>query len=979
MRPLTLEFQAFGSYPGREIVDFELLGRRGLFLVTGPTGAGKTTVFDALVYALYGVLPGARAGEGDPRSHHADPAQETSVTLGFEAGGKRYRIHRTPTQLRPKQRGTGFTSQAATATLVEEIGEGNRPVATGMQDCTNACAELLGLESRQFQRVVLLPQGKFSDFLLANDQERETLLRQLFGGELFEEATRLLRASAEQLAAEVSTVNAEIDRLRRNANDAFITVHNAWRESALEAEAAAALSDADLREALSSLEHESHPRRTAAAAARGQANEAIAARSLALDKAILFDNTRKREQEKAGLEAQRADIETLDAAAQASRRARPVVEASAALLEASNRQRRANEELADCHRAVVGQFANLSRAAPELTPTAIAAAVEALRNESSQNLQRLAAARTAASELEQARQSLESAQANERAAAAALTAAQTGYEEQDTEIRKLDALLAQKPLREIAHTAAQQRLGDWDALANTRNALQDAEERELSSRQRYEATMRAFVESQAPRLAATLLDGAPCPVCGALEHPAKAVLTSADDVNHDAVDAARASWDAEQKEVTKLTQDLTRLSESLAEEGAAVSRGSLLQALEAARAALQAAEDAERALPTARQRGAQLLEVLDRAHENLQRAGQTRASGETTLEAAQSAAEACAVDAVDPAVQTVLEQAITVLAPIVDQLPTLTAENARADQGCETAVQRLNQALAASGFGTTEAAAPVLMPIVEESNAFDRVQRWREELDGTALVLQSLYEQNPPTIRPDTAAIAQTAADAERTAEQAAHAFATTHRALQQASAQLDAAERVALDAVDLRQRAQDANIVFKTCNGEAGMRVKLERWVLMGELERVTQAANQHLARMTNHRFHLARDNQSRGGLKLEVFDAHTGRTRGPATLSGGEQFMASLSLALGLADVVSLGGAGSGKQFEALFVDEGFGSLDPQALEDAVNALAQLQAAGRMVGAITHVEAMKQHLHVGIEVRPLANGRGSCLRVNP
>jgi exonuclease SbcC len=174
------------------------------------------------------------------------------------------------------------------------------------------------------------------------------------------------------------------------------------------------------------------------------------------------------------------------------------------------------------------------------------------------------------------------------------------------------------------------------------------------------------------------------------------------------------------------------------------------------------------------------------------------------------------------------------------------------------------------------------------------------------------------------------------------------------------------------------ARTVFRTCNGEAGFKVRLERWVLARELERVTQSANVHLGRMSNGRYALKRDS-TKGGLRLEVHDSHTGKSRATNSLSGGEQFQASLSLALGLADVVSHGGSASGKHFEALFVDEGFGSLDQDALTQAIDALEQIHASGRMVGAITHVEEMKQRLHKGIEVSRLPNDSGSTLRVNP
>ncbi|MCZ7631258.1 MAG: SMC family ATPase [Microthrixaceae bacterium] len=188
----------------------------------------------------------------------------------------------------------------------------------------------------------------------------------------------------------------------------------------------------------------------------------------------------------------------------------------------------------------------------------------------------------------------------------------------------------------------------------------------------------------------------------------------------------------------------------------------------------------------------------------------------------------------------------------------------------------------------------------------------------------------------------------------------------------------------DLRAQHDWAERAHVVCNSGGALAMSLKRWVLTRELDRVTAAANIHLARMTAHRYSLQRkvdtgDRRRSFGLDLEVLDSTTGRPRSTSTLSGGEQFQASLALALGLADVVSHGGSASGKRFEALFVDEGFGSLDPQSLDDAIEALHQLHASGRMVGAITHVDAMKQQLHVGIEVRRLPDGAGSTLVVNP
>jgi exonuclease SbcC len=331
-------------------------------------------------------------------------------------------------------------------------------------------------------------------------------------------------------------------------------------------------------------------------------------------------------------------------------------------------------------------------------------------------------------------------------------------------------------------------------------------------------------------------------------------------------------------------------------------------------------------------------------------------------------------DSLEMATYTVglLEVAAKPLAALATAVTAATTDR-------DGAQRRLAEQLSVSGYASVEEAQAVMLDADKEADGAAAVEQWRSNVTAANGKVEAFRTQNVPAERPDPSEAAEAAASAQRMVNDAASQFTTADNARAAASDALDEAAAVAAGSADLRQQALDARTVFRTCNGEAGMRVKMERWVLAGELDRVTHAANDHLARMSGHRYRLLRDTTSKGGLTLRVFDAHTGRDRPTGSLSGGEQFQASLSLALGLADVVSHGGAGSGKVFEALFVDEGFGSLDPQSLDDAINALAQLQAAGRMVGAITHVEAMKQQLHVGIEVRPLADGRGSTLTVNP
>ena len=293
----------------------------------------------------------------------------------------------------------------------------------------------------------------------------------------------------------------------------------------------------------------------------------------------------------------------------------------------------------------------------------------------------------------------------------------------------------------------------------------------------------------------------------------------------------------------------------------------------------------------------------------------------------------------------------------------------------------LAKALASAGEPDVATALAKAMDGPALRQADDEVRAWDDQGVKLQGQLETLAQQGVPDDRPDAeaksaaAASARTALDAAVDAETVAETHATN------AAEALDAADAVLRRSAKVRADREVTERVATVCAGRGPVKLALETWVLAAELERVTDAANVHLHRMTAGRYALRRTGAAthgnrQAGLDLEVFDAHTGRGRRTATLSGGEQFQASLALALGLADVVSQGGgAASGKVFEALFVDEGFGSLDPDALDDAIAALDQLRASGRMIGVITHVEAMKQGLPVGIEVRRRSDGRGSSL----
>jgi len=979
MRPLRLEFQAFGSYPGKEVVDFEVLAQRGLFVVTGPTGTGKTTVFDAMVYALFGTLPGGRSSD-DPRSHFADAGVDTYVQLDFEADGARYRVHRTPRQERPKQRGDGVTVQNTTASVVKVVGDATEAVETQATKCTRKCEELVGLDGKQFQRVVLLPQGKFTDFLISTDENREQLLRQLFGGELFEEATRWLKVRMSELDTQVADVDIEVQHHRTNAVQSLAAAQAAWLPDPTDPDALTELDDDMLAAEIALLAPVRDEQHTAVQAVQAEATAAADAKVRAEAAAKQFDDAAAAAVSLDELEAQRAAIDTERTRVVASKAARPVVEAGNRVREAETAAAEASSALAELYQRVADGFTTLERPVPAFEPGAVTAAVSAAENEYKEQ-------RTVWYAAQQAHTAAAAAAEAGDAAAAAhaqfVADLQILRDEVDTCSRQVDALTpeaAKVPAAEVARDTAQQRVADRLALDAARQTLADAERAEQDRKADYVAVMDRFVHTQAPRLAETLVADAPCPVCGSCEHPQPATLDGAEPVDHDEVDRARAAWGAAEAATASARTTVAGIETSLGH----FATGPIAEVeanLADAAAAFASATAAATEVAVATERLTRRKAELDAAHDH-ERELATKATEAATQaqlraeEAEQRTAAAAHVDADHLERGTwISQQLATAIAPLssLAQQATVTATQLQA------AVDAVAEALATSGHASVDDAAAVLLTDAAESAAVARVEQWDTTFAATTQRLAVLHEQGVPSERPDEATARERAAATAAAAADAMRRFTTADNALVTAQHELRRSIEVAADSADLRQRRDTARIVFKTCNGEAGMRVKLERWVLAGELDRVTAAANHHLGVMTNHRYRLARNDTKGGGLTLEVFDSHTGRSRPTTSLSGGEQFQASLSLALGLADVVSHGGTGSGKQFEALFVDEGFGSLDPDALDDAIEALGTLRATGRMVGAITHVEAMKQALHPGIVVSRLPDGKGSTLNVNP
>jgi exonuclease SbcC len=983
VRPIRLELQAFGSYPGKEEVDFEALAHRGLFVVSGDTGTGKTTVFDAMCWALYGSTPGKAAEE--IRSHHVGPETRTEVRFTFECDGERYVVTRNPEQQRPAKRGAKLVHEPAGAHLVRITADGTVPVVSGATQVTKHCTELIGLGAEQFQRVVLLPQGEFARFLLADTGEREPLLSRLFGGAVFDAMVEWLRAERDRLRGELGDAERALTEQRNAARTALRRIADS-----LGVEPAEDLDTAD-RDRLGRLCEETDAPLGALAAVverrRELADRQQEALAQARAEADRFDRAQRLRGELEELERTRERIEANARAAERSAAARPVVEAGARRDEARLRADEAAAEAARRCDAVREGFAAIGA---EVDPSSATAAVEALREHRS----RVERAREALAAVRDARHAREEAVRARIGIDEEITAARTEHERLLARGRELDSRIPELREQAAASTPLARELASLDEALEHRRALDELlreQQKALTALRdataRYEEVFAAFVGTQAPRLAAGLRPGAPCPVCGSTDHPAPAVPAPDEEVvSFESVERAGAARDGAARALQVLEQ---RTSEHLGALGEHADRP--LDELTRRRRDLAArrreAEEATRALAELEVERKQVVEGIAAVagrlaglEERARHADELVVTASERLERAEQAATGIDPDEIERQA-TLLDG----LDRLCDGLEACLRNADREATVAAAAAAALEEAIDAGPFDGLDEAQAALLPPEQEEQHRTAARHHREERARAQGALDELEELGVPEERPDVDTLAARAEQARRDHEERAGVLRSATDARRHAAEALAEHDRLLTGSATLREQAETAERAHLVCSsGGPGVSMSLKRWVLTRELDRVAAAANVHLHRMTSGRYTLRRkeerdDQRKRFGLDLEVLDAHTGRARSTTSLSGGEQFQASLALALGLADVVSHGGTSSGKRFEALFVDEGFGSLSAEALDDAVETLVQLQTTGRMVGAITHVEAMKQQLHVGIEVKRRADGAGSTLVVHP
>ena len=919
MRPLRLTMNAFGPFAGHTELDWTLLGERGLYLVTGVTGAGKTTLFDAIAFALYGEPSGNSRKPDMLLSKYAAPGANASVELYFIHRGQTYTVERTLPREREKQRGSGTTTEKGAASLFYP--DGRAPV-TKPTEVTRAVTELLGVDKQQFCQIAMIAQGTFQELLLASTETRGKIFRDIFATQLYQDFLERVKADAAKLDAECRMLDHDLLQrmaaVRADEEDPLALTLEPMRRAVPSVADAQALVDSLIRQDETRLA----ALRDAIGTLDGNLRDADSALGRAEQQAQLRTDAAKASQWLAENEPNLQRLADALAAQHARDGEREALGGEIAKAEASLRQYDALDAL-DARRAAAVKAAEASETD-----------ANRLTLERANLLERMTAAKAELETLQNA--------------GLAAERLQNAARETRERAQALDGLLqSQKAL-----------LAEEARLRDAQTAYRDAANSAAQVRQRFTGQQRLFLDAQAGVLARTLICGEPCPVCGSRTHPAPA-------------QPADSAPSREQLEALQAEAD--RLDGASAAQSAKAA--TLLGAAERARLTLHA--EAQRLL------GDGTPETLP-----------------TRLDAARAdtAARVAAVQAEWSAAKVKAERAESLRGGIPKAEAMLAEQEIRRQQTQTDAVRKRAEAealavqftqareklphpdrnTALAALAALQAAKAALeQALADAQTAYETV---RDGAQTNRARLEALQAQlaHAPTADSD-------ALRAQRDALQSRRAALLNRQQTLQERRNLNAAAGDALRAHAEQSGALQArrawlSTLSQTVNGDlkGKDRILLETYVQMTWLDRVLARANTRLMRMSAGQYELKRrtasdDLRVKSGLELNVTDHYNGTERDVKSLSGGEQFKASLALALGMSDEVQM--SAGGVRLEALFIDEGFGTLDEESLASAIDVLASISEGSRLVGVISHVQQLKDRIDRQIIVTKARTGGSSAI----
>ena len=1053
MKPLRLEMTAFGPYPKEVILDFAVLANQSMFLITGPTGAGKTSILDAIVYALYGQTSGGLRDGSDMRSDYADATTPTSVVFEFQVGDHRYRMERTPKQELQKKRGTGTRTVLATASISEWIDDEWKLLTTKAQEIRDYVQQIIGFRVDQFLQVVLLPQGDFRKLLVAPTSEREVLLHTIFKTSVYKRMQDLLK---EELAE--STVGIQDTLQKVEFLLSTYTVDTLQDLVALLEEERKCLIEREGERKEKQHQYESlqatyvkHENYANLLARKEQYSKALASHKEGEKEHIALGEAIDRWERLEKIRIPLNQYEKLQVSFNTNKEKLDILETSlqsvAILLQSL-----------DCKHDQLEMQADTYAKQQELYHQ-----LQALQQEVERHGELLE--KRTALDMDQLQKVQQQSEVQET-----LATSQTNIDIQRQSLGEINLKLQSYTSLGEEKLCTSELQSWWDSLKGTVNKLQTAwDARNLHSQQLdkahhvcktreglYHHNEQLLRQHQAYEVSLQVEDDTPCPVCGSLEHPQLAQAPS-EDIVRETVDRLRQEFQASQTQVAtietklahsdeevkrydkewnrlcemypKVTEEIQRIS--LVNLGKMLQKGSDTVSIKSVLDRIHSWQDIVDETE------------IDRAFKEIQKelvnAEKDKIELETKLSTLQTALQAeeanfhgkqleltTLVGQMETINQDVLhltseihrieksiapftvETYTTEVKELADSLKRYEVDRKEVGEGRQK-YQKKKVALTAE-VGTLkeqqnrmaqdieflgkyieqvlEAESLTIDTFKQESYAFDELPVWKETFSAyhnESLRLTSLLEG----VQQDLASYAKVPEEIRKeSVESLQQELKNLGEVIGTLKSQVTAKEKtiqeIAKLEADTKKLSDRRAFIFGLTDlangGDTGMKgVSFERYVLGAILEEVLSAANLRLHDMSRGRYRLERSVEEGGrgarGLDISVFDAYTGASRPANTLSGGETFLASLGLAMGLADVIQ--SYAGGIHLDTMFIDEGFGTLDPDTLDVAMETLVALQSQGRLVGIISHVPELQQQIGAHLVVTKTDEGSRAYFQV--
>lgn len=1019
MKPLNLTISAFGPFADKTELSFEKLGERGLFLISGDTGAGKTTLFDAICFALYGEASGSNRGIDSVRSDFALPATKTYVEFTFSHQGKQYRVFRNPAYQRPKLRGEGMTNESADAALYREENGEKETLVTGFTPVKNEIERLLGVDAKQFKQICMIAQGEFLKLLYADSTERGAIFRKVFHTDLYADFQKKLKEAEKEKRIDFEDgekrllqylqqmtgrelQKTDLHQIETLIREQETTLHEMQQKQAQKETVLAAQEEGIQKLNLQIIE--------------GRETERLLEQIVQAKQewSVLHEQTAEKQLEQEKLKKQRIALDMIFPVAQDLEKANAMLENWKQSFEKnSNRLNSAECSLQEIQR----KKDDFAQRKPEL---------EEKRNQL-RKLQEEKECYIRKEELET--ELLKYAQKKEvlEDTYTSLKEAQDKdkkqLEEWEKSILEIDKLQAEAELQTQTLELQKERITQIDRLTelqkdilNKEKALRKLAQEYLAAEKIWQEVKAAadlaetlFLREQAGFLAAELTEGMECPVCGSVHHPHKAMLTG-----NAPTEAEWKQKQAEQEAAAQKRQDLSEKGKAEKEKLLLLKKNlhegceNLLLTVESlSEERMTAAEDCQ----TQQRELSEKKKMIDRLEKRIPE----KENLKQKLDARE--AQILAKEKEITEEQAIYQQKQGEYALLKEQTGALSA--AEIDQ---TIVLLLNMLRAAEQEemtlyeswektrGEKERFAALLEQAKTEicsaeqtvSDTEAQLEKVLEQCDfesikeyHTVLVERAVLEKMEQNNRQFFSELALLKQKADTMEEQCKHRERQDLAALEKQKQTLnDEKETVKKDAdrlkqdiavfenllrqvkqeVTLRQKAVREYLpimeLSRTANGELAGKEKIafEQFVQGFYFRKILQAANLRLKDMTEGRYLLlhaqkAANKRSQAGLEVEVLDHYTGKARSVRSLSGGEAFKASLCLALGLSDVIQA--HAGGVRIDAMFIDEGFGSLDDRSREQAVEVLQKLSYGDRLVGIISHVSELKETIDKKIIVK--------------